>query len=412
MYNNISMNPAETKLYPHTTTPFGVGVKFPKGFLLGAASSAHQVEGNNTKNDWWVQEQAGRLPKSGLAADHYNRYEEDFKVAKEIGLNAMRISIEWSRIEPEEGKWNSAAIEHYRKVLKSMKEQGLVRMVTLWHWTFPNWLADKGGFETKNGVQAFARFAWFVAENLGHEIDLWVTINEPEVYAGGAYQQGKWPPFKKSIPVFLKVIGNLISAHKAAFGAIKQVNPAAKIGIAKNSAYLEAYRNKFMDRVVVKIGNFFGNHYFLRRISKQMDFIGLNYYFSERLAFDFKSGFRKIKSNDDEPHSDMGWRTYPEGIYYLLRDLKKYNKPIYITENGIANARDEMRQQFIKEHLFWIKKCIDLGIDIKGYFYWSLTDTYEWQDGFDPKFGLVEVNFETQARRVRASARVFKEINS
>lgn len=396
-------------------------ITLPEGFLLGASSSAHQVEGNNKNNDWWMYEEMGRLPLSGNAADHYNRFEADFGLAKQIGLNAMRISIEWSRIEPQEGKWAVGEIEHYKKVLRKLKELGMVRMVTLHHYTLPVWLAEQGGFESKKGVQAFARFAWFVAQNLGSDIDLWITINEPEIYAAMSYRFGIWPPFKKNLRLFLRMIGNLIKAHKAAYRAIKQVDPNAQIGIAKNSAYLEPYRDKFLDRMVVRVGNFFGNHYFLRRIKKQMDFIGLNYYFYERLQFDFKSGFKQMNHNfdvktltvvptDEQPRSDMGWRTYPEGIYYLLRALKKYGKPIYITENGIANARDEMRQRFITEHLFWIKKAIDFGVDVRGYFYWSLTDTYEWHDGFNPIFGLIEVDFETQERKIRPSADVFKKI--
>lgn len=387
-----------------------IKLSLPNGFLLGAASSAHQVEGNNKNSDWWMYEEMGKLPKSGKACDHYNRFEEDFALAKQIGLNAMRISIEWSRIEPAEGKWSVSELEHYKKVLRKLKDLGMTRMVTLHHFTLPRWLADRGGMATREGAAAFGRFAWFLAQNLKSEVDLWVTINEPEIYAGMGYRFGIWPPFKKSLPGFLKVIGNLIRAHKAAYRAIKEVNPDAKVGVAKNSVYMEPYRNKWTDKQAVKIANFFANHYFFEKIRKQLDFIGLNYYFYERLRLDLKSGFQRVKPSEEEARSDMGWRTHPEGIYYLLRALRKYNKPVYVTENGIANASDDMRKRFIAEHLYWAKKAIDFGIDVRGYFYWSLTDTYEWHDGFGPKFGLVEVDFETQERRVRESARVFKEI--
>lgn len=395
-------------------------LQLPSGFLFGAASSAHQVEGDNFNSDWWMYEQQGKLPKSGKAADHYNRYEEDLSIAKQIGLNAMRISIEWSRIEPVEGKWDRIGIEHYRKVLQKMKELGLVRMVTLHHFTLPQWLAEKGGFSKASGVEAFGRFAWFVAQNLGTEIDLWVTINEPEIYASLGYKMGIWPPFKKNTFEMIRIIKNLIKAHKSAFAAIKQTLPEAKIGVAKNSTYLEAYRNNFADKLLVSIARRISNHYFLEKIRKEMDFIGINYYFYERLKFDWKKGYRAMNHNfdykpeldsDEKPRSEMGWRTYPEGLYYLLRDFKKYRKPIYITENGIANARDDMRKDFILQHLASVKKAVDEGVDARGYFYWSLTDTYEWQDGFGPKFGLVEVNFEAQERKVRPSAGIFKELS-
>jgi beta-glucosidase len=397
-------------------------IQLPEGFLLGAAASAHQVEGDNFHNDWWHYEQEGRLPKSGKAADHYNRYEEDFVLAQKIGLNAMRISIEWSRIEPLEGRWDKTAIEHYRKVLKSMKERGLVRMATLHHFTLPMWLAEKGGFETSAGSGAFARFCWFVAKNLGEEVDLWVTLNEPEIYAGQGYKNGSWPPFKKNFFLFLKVTSNLIKAHKQAYSAIRQAIPGAKIGIAKNSVYFEPFRkNNFLDRLVVFFADWFGNHYFLNRVKNHLDFIGLNYYFYHSLRFKFPTSSVDMNYNfmvnrpTDPPEvmrSDMGWRTFPEGIYHVLKNLKKYSFPVYITENGIANARDDMRKDFIREHLYWALKAKEEGVDLKGYFYWSLTDNFEWADGFGPLFGLFEVNYETQERKLRASAEVFKEIKT
>jgi beta-glucosidase len=215
-----------------------------------------------------------------------------------------------------------------------------------------------------------------------------------------------------------RVMEHLIKAHKSAYKAIKEVLPEAKIGIAKNNVYYEPFRQgNYMDRILTWGANRIGNHYILEKISKQTDFIGINYYFYNRLRFDFKTGFEEMNKNfskqqgtPEEPRSDMGWRTYPEGLYYLLKDLKRYHKPVYITENGIANATDDMRARFIREHLYWARKAMDFGTDVRGYFYWSLTDTYEWHDGFNPKFGLVEVDFETQERRIRDSATVFKEI--
>ncbi len=394
-------------------------LQFPSGFLLGAASAAHQVEGNNTASDWWYWEQQGRLPKSGVACDHYNKFDEDFGIAQDIGLNAMRISIEWARIEPTEGKWSASAVEHYKKVLLSMKAHGLTRIVTLWHWTLPKWLADKGGLETKEGVEAFARYTWFVAQNLGKEIDFWITLNEPEVYALASYKRGQHPPFKTSTYLSWRVTGNLIEAHRASYKAIKQALGDVPVGISKNSAYFEAFRkNNLADRFLA----FFAkqlDYYILEKIQDKMDFIGLNYYFYNRLKFDWKKGYIEMNHNfdsnqlsleDANERSDMGWFLYPEGIYHTLKSLKKFNKPIYVTENGLADALDSRRPKFLRDILTWIMKAIKDGVNVKGYLHWTLTDNYEWHNGFGPRFGLVEMDYVTQARKVRSSAKIFKEI--
>lgn len=384
-------------------------ITLPNNFLYGAASSSHQTEGNNIHNDWWHAEQLGQVPKSGLATDHYNRYEEDFDLAHSIGLNALRISLEWSRIEPEEGKFDVAAIVHYKRVLQSMKSKGLTRMVTLHHFTLPLWLADRGGFSSSGNIRYFVRYAELVAKELGDEIDLWNTINEPEVFTYMSSLAGKWPPFAKNPWRAFKQFRNLAKAHRLAYRVIKTVLPQAQISIAKNNVYNEPYRkNNFLDKLAVWFQDWSGNYWFLNMIKNEMDFVGLNYYFYHSLGV----GLNGVKQkNLNGPKSDMGWRTFPEGIYHLIMELHtRYGKPVYITENGIANARDDMRQDFIRQHLEWCNKAVNDGADVKGYFYWSLTDNYEWSDGYDPKFGLIEVNYETQKRTVRSSADIFKQI--
>lgn len=404
-------------------------LKFPDGFLWGAATSAHQVEGGNV-NDWaeWEKENAERLAKeaknywqpwqqekfpemfspenyiSGLACDHYNRFREDFDLAKAMNNNAHRFSIEWSRIEPEEGKFNQAETEHYRKVLQALKIHGLEPFVTLWHWTLPVWFVKKGGFEKRKNIKHFLRFCEFIVKEFKNDVKFWITLNEPEIYSSTSYFQGVWPPQKKNIIYYFSVIRNLIGTHCESYKIIKKINPNAKIGIAKNNIYFEAYKNKIHNRILRGFIDWWWNFYFLNRIKNCQDFIGLNHYFHNRI-----NNF-KFNQNENKIISDMGWELYPEAIYYVLKCLKKYNKPVYITENGLADAQDQNREWFIKESLKNIHKAIADGIDIRGYFHWSLLDNFEWDKGFWPRFGLIEIDYKTLERKPRLSSRVYAEI--
>lgn len=410
-------------------------LKFPDGFLWGAATSAHQVEGNN-HNDWseWEHANSARLAAevakrhanapmripdyildkypnplqkenyiSGQACDHYNRYEEDFDIAKSLGHNAHRFSIEWSRIEPEEGKFDEKEIEHYRNVIKALRVRGIEPFITLWHWTNPIWLAKIGGPESKKFPFYFARYAKFVVENLKESAQFWITLNEPEIFSANSYLKGVWPPQKKNFISYFCVMRNLIKAHRKSCEIIKKINPAAQVGIAKNNIYFEAYQNKCVNCLVKKIIDWWWNFYFLNQIKNRQDFIGLNHYFHNRI----NHGFNK---NENKKVSDMGWELYPKAIYYVLNDLKKYNKPIYITENGLADAEDKNREWFIKESLKNIHKAIQEEVDVRGYLFWSLLDNFEWDKGFWPRFGLLEIDYKTMERKIRPSAYKYAKI--
>ena len=240
-------------------------------------------------------------------------------------------------------------------------------------------------------------------------VKYWITMNEPMVYANNSYLKGTWPPFNKNFFRFLKVIKTLISSHLASHIMILRhygmsqnqailcndksshniAIPKVKIGIAKNNIYFENF----------PLINHFWNFYFLNKIKNHLDFIGLNYYFH-----------RKLFGNENKDVSDTGWEIYPRGIYHCLKDLKKYNLPIYITENGLADAKDTKREKFIKEHLLWAHKAIEEGVDLRGYFYWSLLDNFEWAHGFEPRFGLVEVDYKTMERKIRPSAWEYKKV--
>ncbi len=271
---------------------------FPNNFLWGAATASHQVEGN-CSNNWseWEKseprllelEKSGHMQKygrenfiSGRGADHYTHYKEDFALAKSLGHNATRISIEWSRIEPKKGVFDEMEIAHYQDLIKTLHELNITPFVTLFHWTLPLWLASEGGFESPHIAKYFSRYTQKITEALPN-VKFWITLNEPEIYSSNSYLKAIWPPQKRNFFSYLKVVHRLISAHKAAYKRIKNSNPKAQVGISKNNIYFEAYKNKTINVIYKKFVDYCWNDYFLKRIKQHQNFIGLNYYFHNRI---------------------------------------------------------------------------------------------------------------------------------
>ena len=419
---------------------------FPSDFRWGAATAAYQVEGNNTNNDWYAWEQGeGHIQggqKSGLACDWWNRAEADLELAASMGHNAHRMSVEWSRIEPTEGKWDDAAIDRYRQMLRFMRERGIEPMVTLHHFTTPLWLAECGGWENPAIIPLFERFATKVAELLGEFCDLWVTINEPTLYAilgyvGGAprsemHHQLTFPPGKHDMETALKVIENLYLGHGAAYYAVHRVQPNARVGACHNmTCFQPLHANSPLDRFVVatrdrlmnrsgldatlngRIMRFMGSRR-VRELSNTSDFIGLNYYMRAVLTFDPSSPgtlFSRELFLPGAEISDLNYgEVYPEGLYHLLKRLSHCGKPIYITENGLPDADDDRRPAFLIAHLRQMWKAIMQNVPVMGYYHWSLVDNFEWAEGWNLRFGLIELNHETQERKVRRSGALYAEI--
>lgn len=387
-------------------------LKFPEGFLWGAATSAHQVEGNNTKNDWWAWEQ-NKDPhlRSGKACGQYEHFEADFELIKELNHNAHRLSLEWSRIEPEEGKFDEGEINHYKKVLKALKDRGLTVMLTLWHFTLPRWLANKGGWENSAAPRFFERFVQKIVPILGDYIDLWITLNEPGVYIYETYIERIWPNAKKSWAGQAKTFFNLTSAHKKAYKYLHKTYPAGKpVGIANNILSFESYhKHSIREQLAVSVNDFFANHLFYLFTRGTHDFLGINYYFHVRFR---GHGFVAEKSSAMEnTHdvSDLGWELYPQGIFEVLTDFAD-DIPIYITECGIATTNDDRRNRFLISYLQEVARAIKAGVNVRGFFYWSLIDNFEWQMGFEPRFGLVEIDYNTLERKIRPSALVYTDI--
>lgn len=397
-------------------------MRFPEGFYWGAATASYQVEGGIENCDWAEAAREGRVPPCGRACDHYNRYESDFDLAKELGHNCHRISIEWARIEPEEGRFDEEAIEHYREVLRALRERRLKPFITLWHFTLPLWFSKSGGFERKDSPEIFARYCGYVAKKLGNDCRHFSTINEPTVLATNGWVRGTWPPFKevtgmghalKGVPgqqdnekksgwrnalLYLRVRKNLIRAHNAAYDAIKQNAFGAEVGIVHHIIYFHANWNPF-NKLKAAFMNWFWTHRLLRGVSRKCDSIGVNYYLHKK--FGDTAVYEK---------TDMNWDVYPEGLCGALMMVKRYGKPVWVAEAGVADADDDMRAGYIKGLIECMWTALQAGVDVRGYMYWSLLDNYEWAHGFDKRFGLIEINYDTLERRVRPSAYVYKKL--
>lgn len=403
---------------------------FPKEFFWGTSTASHQVEGG-TVNQWsvWELEHANELAKtakqrlgslenwerikvhaedphnyvSGKGVDHYRRYKEDFDILEKLHFKAFRFGIEWSRIEPEEGKWDEAAIEHYRQYIAELNARGIEPFLNLWHWTMPTWFTDKGSFEKRANLKYWKRFVQKVADEYATNLRYVITLNEPNVYTSFGYAIGEWPPEQKNYLTFMRVYANLVSAHKQAYKILKTKNPSIQVGIAAQMANIQSKRpHNFIDVVATWWMRYAWNWWFINRIRKQQDFVGFNYYFS-----DYYRGFKR--DNPSEPRNDLDWYMEPEGLHPLLiRVWAHYKKPIFITENGVADSSDQYRKWWIEESIIAMERALSEGVDIRGYFHWSLLDNFEWKYGWWPKFGLVEVDRKHGMKRlIRPSAHWF-----
>ncbi len=410
---------------------------FPRGFVWGTATAAHQVEGDNTNNDWWAWEQLpGRIlqgHKSGKACDWWGgRWKEDLDRAAQSGQNAHRLSVEWSRIEPSPAVWDEAALDAYRQILRGARDRGLVPMVTLHHFTNPLWVAEQGGWLHADTVALFERFVRKVVPALQDLVDLWVTINEPNIYSALGYVTGKFPPGEKDVRKSLQVARNMVLGHAAAYHAIHAIQPQAQVGLAHQfrgfrpanprnplDQWVARTRSDFVNALVpraVHTGRFqsvFGSQRLPQAVRTQ-DFFGLNYYTVERMAFDpgragqlFGRGFFP----QDADLSPTGFiANEPEGLWDALTWAQSYGLPIYITENGVEDDGDQLRPRYLATHLRQVWRAVNFNWPVKGYFHWSLVDNFEWERGWTQRFGLWALDVATQARRKRRSADLYEAV--
>ena len=408
----------------------------PQGFLFGTATSSHQVEGGN-HNDWteWEQRDADLLVKaaadfryslgkrkglpkeafqrrnyiSGLATDHYHRYEEDLDIAQQLGLDVFSFSIEWSRIEPTKGQYDREQIAHYRKVAAVAKDRGMQPFVTLWHWTLPLWAAPLG-WESDELIDRFEAFATLMSQELGDIVNHWTTINEPTIYAFLVHApgwvlplDGRWLNYRRGFRRYFHVRRQLVQAHKRAYRAIKGQLPQAQVGIRLNYTYYDGWYGP-ISILVRSVRKYVTNGYFAKRVASEVDWLGLQYYVHVRVRL-----VPYVRA--DSQKTDLDYELFPKGHYWLLKDLAKFGKPLYVSESGLADSRDRYRADYIRASLHSIAMATHEGVDCRGYNYWSLLDNFEWGQGFWPRFGLVAVDYEhDRTRTIRPSAFVYRDL--
>lgn len=413
--------------------------RYPEGFLWGSATSAHQVEGGCTNNNWSAFEHATDArgspriaggQRSGDACQHWDRFREDIGLMKAIGLNAYRFSVEWSKIEEREGVFNEDALEHYAEVVEALRGAAITPVITLHHFTHPLWLEHAGGFLRDDAPELFTRFVRKVYARLSTRVPLWYTINEPAVMAVNGYVTGEFPPGTQDIGRGLRVLRNLLRAHTAAYVACKELNPEPSVGIATNMfVYAPASRWNPLDRLAARIADQtmngalleylvtgkadlrfagYGRERWDTGVRNACDIVGINYYtrFFLRLTPWHANPVRQVTRAPEDQLTDMGWEIYPEGLLEVLRmAAERTGLPLIVTENGIADADDRKRALFIRDHLGSLDRALQQGIDVRGYFYWTLMDNFEWAHGFSKRFGLYNVDVRSQQRTLREGSR-------
>ena len=409
-------------------------------FLWGAATSSHQVEGDNSANDWWAWEKAGRLKTpSGAACDQYRCFPQDIELIAGLGHNAHRFSLEWSRFEPRENEWNEEAFGHYEAVFKELRARGIEPVVTLHHFTNPQWFNESGGWLRPQAVDYFVRYTEKVVKAFSRYVRFWITVNEPLIFLYFGFYEGTWPPGRNSFSESLVVFRHLLLAHQEAYhtihGHYQSLGRPVWVSIAHHMTHFTPCRpGSPLDGMSVSLRNGFVNHLFFRAAltgflffpglfceslprQRTLDFLGVNYYTRDFIRF---AGFRDgkmlglacEKSHHSKEVSElnvMGWEVYPEGFYRVLKSLERYRLPVMVTENGICAKDDEQRARFIQDHVAALARAKQEGVPVFGYFYWSLLDNFEWAHGFEPRFGIVEVDYRTQQRKIRESAQVLRE---
>ncbi len=378
-----------------------MSASLPDGFLWGTATAAHQVEGGNWNNDWWAFEHtpgSGTAEPSGDACDHFWRYPDDIALLAELGFGAYRFSLEWSRIEPEEGEFSTAALDHYRRMVATTREHGLLPVVTFHHFTTPRWAVTDGGWTDPAIVDRFARFCERSVAHLGDDIGMACTINEPNIVSLMGSIVGVFPPGHRDLGEYALANEHLQRAHRAGYDVIKAGPGDFPVGSCV--AMGDWWGPEGSEDVVANTRAMHEDQHLAAAAGD--DFIGVQAYSRTRLTPD---------GLPDGPEAgvevlDMGYEYWPQALEVSIRSAATITgSPVYVTENGIGTTDDAQRIRYVTDALAGLGRCLDDDIDVRGYFYWSLLDNFEWALGYMPRFGLVGVDRSTQARTVKPSAR-------
>lgn len=459
--------------------------RYPANFLWGVAWSAHQTEGltgGGEHGDWWRFEHPTASSRDGwrspirngdtadVATDHWNRYPEDLRLAASLGVNTVRTSIAWEKIEPREGVFRREALEHYRAELQLMHELGLKPMIALHHFTHPQWFQDKGGWLNPESARFFARYARYMVEGLGDLCEIWITFNEPMVLVIMGYLKAEIPPLRKSLDDSFIAAYHLARAHRMAASIIHEVqghSPGARaadgtlrgVGLAnsfqyyapetpgnaddqraadtlaelQNWAFLRAMQSdrlKFEIPAEVPGAKSFEKKFPaadlpLHELGPFMDWIGVNYYTTYLIRYDRRNSLRAVWVNPPGPQGDNGWAIQPDGLEHVLRQTAKHfpGVPLVVSEQGMADARDDRRPRAIRDHLAALDRVMrpsqdsdtpaagaSPALDVRGYYQWTLTDNFEWLEGYSQRFGLFEIRYDDDLKRIeRPSAEVFRQ---
>jgi beta-glucosidase len=423
----------------------------PPGFFLGVATSAYQIEGG-ARTDWTDWE-AGAYPdgaphvaggaSAARAADSWNLWREDVAACAHLGANMYRLGVEWARLEPTEGTWDEAAAARYREMFAALRAARVEPMVTLYHFTLPPWVAARGGWDWDGAPAALAAFARRAGAAFGDLVDWWITLNEPNVYVAKGYLAGQWPPGAKdparavrALAAFERAHGLMAEALRAADGQDADGDGhATRVGLAHNVRIFDPRSWNPIDKIAAREADDFYNRQLLDAVATghvyaklpgvaavsadvpslkgSFDFLGLNYYTREAtVGHVFGAKHYEPTVMPGRPTSDMGWEVYPEGLTRVLKTFAAYRWPLFVTENGVADARGDRRPDFLRAHLYAMDRARAEGVNVLGYLYWSLIDNFEWSHGYEGRFGLYTIDFAGDpklARRPTPAVETFRE---